>query len=112
MIKIVIISAEKHVISAKNKQEFNDNPLLMCDPEESLKIFKQLPKKVKLLLDVAHLKVSSKSLGFDSSEMFTKCVDIIGGYHLSDDDGMSDSNESFGENAWFWKYVKKDLEKI
>jgi len=103
---------ENNVISAKNKQEFNDNPLLMCDPEESLKIFKQLPKKVKLLLDVAHLKVSSKSLGFDSSEMFTKCADIIGGYHLSDNDGMSDSNESFEANAWFWKYMKKDLEYI
>ena len=106
-IKIMI---ENNVISVKNKQEFNDNPLLMCDPEESLKIFKQLPQNVKLLLDVAHLKVSAKSLSFKPAEMISKCDSIIGGYHLSDNDGLSDSNQPFNEDSWFWKYIKNDLE--
>ena len=84
----------------------------MCDPEETLKIAKQFPTNVKLLIDVAHLKVSAKTLRFDPQMMLRKCKEYIGGYHLSDNDGMSDSNESFEANAWFWKYMKKDLEYI
>ena len=82
----------------------------MCDAEECLKIIKQVPKNVKLLLDVAHLKVSANSLNFNPVEMMEKCSDYIGGYHLSDNNGLSDTNESFLQDAWFWKYLKTDLE--
>ena len=106
-IKIMI---ENNVFSASSKNEFKKNPLLMCDAEECLKIIKQVPKNVKLLLDVAHLKVSANSLNFNPVEMMEKCSDYIGGYHLSDNNGLSDTNESFLQDAWFWKYLKTDLE--
>lgn len=106
-IKIMI---ENNVFSARSKNEFKKNPLLMCDAEECLKIIKQVPKNVKLLLDVAHLKVSANSLNFNPVEMMEKCSDYIGGYHLSDNNGLSDTNESFLQDAWFWKYLKTDLE--
>ena len=108
--KGINIMIENNVFSENNKIEFGENPLLMCDPEESLEIIKQLPKNVKLLLDVAHLKVSAKSMGFDPIEMIKKCDNFIGGYHLSDNNSLSDTNEPFNENSWFWKHVKKDSE--
>ena len=108
--KGINIMIENNVFSENNKIEFGKNPLLMCDPEESLEIIKQLPKNVKLLLDVAHLKVSAKSMGFDPIEMIKKCDNFIGGYHLSDNNSLSDTNEPFNENSWFWKHVKKDSE--
>ena len=104
------IMIENNVLSQSVKDEFGKNPLLMCDPDECSKIFSETPKKVKFLLDVAHLKVSANSLSFNSYEMFKKCNNFIGGYHLSDNNGFSDSNDSFLEDSWFWKYLKCDLD--
>ena len=105
----ITLLVENNVLSLKNKTEFRGNPLLMCDPEETLKIAKEFPSNVKLLIDVAHLKVSAKTLRFDPQMMFSKCKKYIGGYHLSDNDGKSDSNSVFTNKAWFWKYLNKDL---
>ena len=59
---------------------------------------------------MAHLKVSSNSLNFDPIEFIKKCDHITGGYHLSDNNGISDSNDPITENSWFWNYIKPDLE--
>ena len=68
------------------------------------------PDNVNLLVDVAHLKVSAQTLGFDPEEMFRLCEPWIQAYHLSDNDGTRDSNESIRENSWFWPYLKKNLD--
>lgn len=104
----VNLMIENNVLSKKNLENFDGNPFLMCDSIECKKIITKTPKNVKLLVDVAHLKVSAKSLKFDTEKFFNDCNDLIGGYHLSDNDGLSDSNQKFDENAWFWKYIKKD----
>ena len=104
------IMVENNVFSQINKKEFLDNPLLMCDAKECLQIMNQVPKNVKLLIDVAHLKVSSNSLGFNPVTMINECSYYAGGYHLSDNNGFSDTNDSFLENAWFLKYLRTDLE--
>ena len=33
----------------------------------------------------------------------------ISGYHLSDNDGLEDSNQPFTEDAWYWPYLKNDI---
>jgi sugar phosphate isomerase/epimerase len=105
----IMLLVENNVLSNNNLKEFKSNPLLMCDPKETLKIAKQFPLNVKLLIDVAHLKVSAKTLNFDPKDMFNKCEKYIGGYHLSDNDGKSDSNMPFSNNAWFWKHLNKKI---
>jgi sugar phosphate isomerase/epimerase len=99
---------ENNVLSKNNLKNFNENPFLMCDAEECREIISKTPKNVKLLVDVAHLKVSSTSLNFDKENFLSECGDLIGGYHLSDNNGFADTNEKFNENAWFWKHLKKD----
>ncbi len=103
------IMIENNVLSKNNLLEFKQNPFLMCEAEECLQIINSLPNNVKLLVDVAHLKVSSNSLNFEASNFFKKCKGIIGGYHLSDNNGLSDTNEKFNENSWFWKYIDKKV---
>ena len=103
------IMIENNVLSKNNLIEFNANPLLMCDLDECDFIIKNSPQNIKLLLDVAHLKVSSNSLEFDPVYFLKNCDQIIGGYHLSDNDGFSDTNDPFTQSAWFWEYIKKDL---
>ena len=108
--KGISIMIENNVFSETNKNEFKTNPLLMAETDECIEIIKQTPKNVKLLLDVAHLKVSANSLAFDPIEMMNKCKDYIGGYHLSDNNGLSDTNQPFLKDAWFMKYLRNDLD--
>jgi sugar phosphate isomerase/epimerase len=105
----ISLMIENNVLSAKNAHEFSVNPLLMCDPQECHDIMKLLPSSVKQLIDVAHLKVSAKSLNFDASTMFEVCHERIAGYHLSDNNGLEDSNKPFDEDAWFWPHLKADV---
>ena len=105
--KRVTLLVENNVLSNRNLKEFKVNPFLMCDPKETLTIARQFPLNVKLLIDVAHLKVSAKTLKFEAKDMFKKCEKFIGGYHLSDNNGKVDSNLPFTSNAWFWKYLNK-----
>jgi sugar phosphate isomerase/epimerase len=101
---------ENNVLSAKNAKEFSTNPLLMCDPQECEAIMALMPNKVMQLIDVAHLKVSANSLKFDPSQMFEKCNARIAGYHLSDNNGLEDSNKQFDEDAWFWPHLKPGID--
>ncbi len=103
------IMIENNVFSHRNKIMFSDNPFLMCDANECLKLIRQLPKNVKLLIDVAHLKVSANSLDFSPEAMMVKCSKYVGGYHLSENDGLSDTNSAFDQNTWFWKFIRLDL---
>lgn len=105
----ISLMIENNVLSAKNAQEFSGNPLLMCDPKECHEIMQMLPASVTQLIDVAHLKVSANSLNFDPSKMFEVCNERIAGYHLSDNNGLEDSNKAFDKNAWFWPHLKRDV---
>ena len=104
-IKLMI---ENNVLSKNNKINFEGNPFLMCDALECETIINECPTNVRLLIDVAHLKVSSNSLDFDKKLFLERCNDITEGYHLSENNGLSDTNEKFDENAWFWDHIRKD----
>jgi sugar phosphate isomerase/epimerase len=106
----ITLMIENNVLSAKNSQEFSANPLLMCDPQECLEVMGSLPGCVMQLIDVAHLKVSANSLNFDPARMFELCGDRIAGFHLSDNNGLEDSNRPFGDDAWFWPYLKPEVD--
>ena len=103
-VKILI---ENNVLNSR--YEPTSNPFLIADEKEILNLLKKFPKNVKLLLDVAHLKVSSETFGFNAVRALKKINPYLGGYHLSDNDGKADTNEFFNEKSWFWKYLRKDL---
>ena len=106
----IALMIENNVLSAKNASEFSANPLLMCDPGECQKIMDMLPSSVGQLIDVAHLKVSANSLNFNPVKMFSVCDERIVAYHLSDNNGLEDSNKQFGEDAWFWPHLKPGVD--
>ncbi len=104
--KNVKLLIENNVITKKNLKTFRQNPLLMCDYKEINLILKKLPKNVGLLLDVGHLNVSSKTLGFDKIKYIKSLRKKIFAAHLSDNNGVEDLNEPIKNNSWFWKYIK------
>lgn len=105
----VSLFIENNVLSQNNFIEFNGNPFLMVDANECYDIMIETPSNVNLLLDLAHLNVSSKTLKFDRNYFFRKCNDYIHAYHLSDNDGLHDNNKPVSNKSWFWKYLKYDL---
>ena len=62
-----------------------------------------------MLLDVAHFKVSARSLNFPLIKSVKKINKWIDGYHLSDNNGFVDSNRAFTNKSWFWPIIKKNL---
>jgi sugar phosphate isomerase/epimerase len=108
----ITLMIENNVLSNNNSLEFKSNPLLMCAPEECNEVLNNLPEDIKLLIDVAHLKVSANSLNFNPEKMFHMCENRIGGYHLSDNNGLSDTNQAFNSKSWFWNYLNPLIDYI
>ena len=101
---------ENNVITSNNFNTFGEDPLLLTHPDEIKSFMTAMPSNVGLLLDVAHLKVSGRTLGFDLIRAHQDLVDWIKGYHLSDNDGESDSNQCISVNSWFWEVLLSNLE--
>ena len=104
------ILVENNVITKENLDLFKDNPLLLTNPKEIINFFKLIPKDIGLLLDVGHLKVSSRSENFNLENAIKKLNRLTKGYHLSENNSFEDQNKPFAKKAWFYKYLKKDLD--
>lgn len=106
----VSLLIENNVISFKNYKEFKCNPFLMVETDECLYVMDKTPSNINLLIDVAHLNVSSKTMGFDKKLFVQNCYDHIQAYHLSDNKGTKDDNEPISIKSWFWDYIKHGLD--
>ena len=98
---------ENNVINKENFETFNGNPLLMTSIDQTDVISKEFPKNVNILLDLAHLKVSANTLKFSASEYLKKFNHKIRAYHISDNEGLYDTNDLVTEKSWFWNYLDK-----
>lgn len=110
--KGVRLLVENNVLSGNNLKEFGGSPLLLCAPDEIDSFFYDVNNEVGLLLDLAHLKVSSTSLKFDCMEGFSKLKAISEGFHLSDNDGFSDSNSLITKDSWFMNLEVESTYKV
>lgn len=100
---------ENNVITNFNYNAYGEDPLLLTSPNEIDQFMGNMPSNVGLLLDVAHLKVSANTLGFDANIAHENLKKWIKAYHLSDNDGLIDSNQSISEASWFWGRLKQGL---
>ena len=107
--KDIMILLENNVISSENIKRFRTNPFLMTDYNETIEIMNSTDDNVGLLIDVAHLKVSSQSEGFCKNKYLDSTREYTFAYHFSDNDGKSDTNDVVESDSWFWPFVRKDL---
>ena len=108
--KNIKLMIENNVLSNTNFKEFQDNPLLMVESKETNEILDNTDENVGLLIDVAHLKVSANTLNFSAEDYLIEFQDSVCAYHLSDNNGLEDSNSIFKDNSWFWDYLNKSLD--
>jgi hypothetical protein len=98
----VKLLVENNVLTVGTAKQNGDDILLMTTPEGMRDVFGTLPPAVGLLMDVAHLAVSARTLGFDPGHALAGVADLVGGYHLSENDGTVDSNQPVRQDSWFW----------
>lgn len=105
----ITLFIENNVINPANLLFYGEDPLLLTHPDEISRFMENMPSNVHLLLDVAHLKVSANALGFDLLDAHETLRRWIRGYHLSDNDGTSDSNDEVSDHCWFWQVLIPNL---
>ena len=99
---------ENNVISSFNLTNEGANPLLCCDSNSIGWLLEEVSdKRFGLLLDTAHLKVSSETLNLDLNQELDRISKYIRALHHSDNDGKSDTNLPITENYWFLQYMKQ-----
>ena len=87
------IYVENNVLSKSNYENFLfENPLLFTDFNSYLELKEKLD--FKILLDIAHLKVSCNSLNLNFFDEFEKLSKLTDYFHISGNDNISDNNES------------------
>ena len=111
--KGIKIFIENNVITKKNLDLFKTNPLMLCIFSDFVKIRKKFSNdNLGFLLDIGHLKVSSKTLKKNFYDELKKVVPISDALHLSDNDGHSDSNKPLKRKSKIWKILKKKYKFI
>lgn len=107
--KGIKILLENNVISSSNYGSFGENPFLMTHHHEIIEIMKSTDENVGLLVDLAHLKVSANTEKFCKFEFLETTTNYTYAYHLSDNNGLADTNDTICSNSWFWPYINKNL---
>tara|TARA_R110001583_G_C5669759_1_gene410616 strand:+ start:1955 stop:3229 length:1275 start_codon:yes stop_codon:yes gene_type:complete len=115
-IKEVLVEAEKlnvsflieNNVTAKFNLRNDEQEVLFCSrPEEMIKLIKEInSNKFGLLLDTAHLKVSSKTLHFDLESAVNTIKSFVKYIHHSDNNGEKDTNEPVDASYWFLPLLK------
>jgi sugar phosphate isomerase/epimerase len=92
---------ENNVLSAANKKTFGkENPFLATDVD-SISTLLTLTR-AKLLLDVAHLKVSCQSLGLSFQDQLTSLVPLASYLHFSDNNAQADTNHGLKSDSMLY----------
>jgi len=99
------IAVENNVLPAHNLDEKGDHPVLCVAPNEFVRLLKDVP--VGVLLDLGHLKVTSRVLDYDPMEMLEVCDSRILAFHVSDNDGVTDQHSPPDKESWVWDVLSQ-----
>jgi len=100
---------ENNVVTTKNARDGTNPFLLLAEPAEIKRLASDIGDGFGMLMDVAHFKISARTLGFDPVAGLIDLTPLIAAYHLSDNDGLSDDNLPFDGGAWFLPYLDHGL---
>jgi sugar phosphate isomerase/epimerase len=97
---------ENNVLNGRNYLNYNKvNPLLMTEHQEILSLMRDCHHK-NFLLDIAHLKVTAKTLGLSLENELNVLIPNSDYIHISDNDGNEDSNEAFKKGSQLYEIMR------
>lgn len=106
--KKVKLAVENNVVTKFNLTGGKNEIMLLAEAEETLDFYKAVSSdNIFFLIDLGHLKVTSKSLKFSIVAYLDAVLPYAIAFHLSDNDSSSDQHLPFDENVWFKDLIKK-----
>lgn len=109
------ILIENNVIGAENYKRGFAPHLMALDSESTgalIDICRSCNLNVSLLFDVGHANVSAHQLGYDRHSYHNEVQSYIFAYHLSENNGLEDTNNPIKSNSWFLKYLRESSNPI
>lgn len=100
----VALYLENNVITKNNLEEYKENPLLFTSFSDYLNLKKRF--NFKILLDIAHLKVSAKTLGNDFIKEVKKFKKYVNYVHISGNNSLQDQNNSIHNDKKIKEAIK------
>ncbi|WP_321405121.1 TIM barrel protein [Maridesulfovibrio sp.] len=98
----VKIAIENHTVSSFNLVNGENKLLPGATPDELLKIVDSVHmENLGLLLDLGHLKITSRSMGFDLNDAIKKLSSRTLAIHIHDNNGIYDEHLPMTESSWF-----------
>ena len=83
--------------------------LTLCEPGEICTFMNNIPKG-RFIARFWYIKVSGLTLGPDPVNAHEKLQTLTRAYHLSDNNGKTDTNETVIGNSWFWDIINPELD--
>tara|TARA_B110001450_G_C17545180_1_gene450262 strand:+ start:125 stop:967 length:843 start_codon:yes stop_codon:yes gene_type:complete len=96
---------ENNVLSHKNYSNFGDNLFMLTTCDEYFAMSKKID--FKLILDIAHLKVTCNSLNLDFDQEFDVLFNCSEYIHLSDNNGLIDQNKALLKTSDLYSTLSK-----
>ena len=94
----VSLFIENNVFSSSNADTYDgENPFMMTNFNEYVSLKEKID--FNLLLDIAHLKVSARTLKLNWEEEFEKMMDASSYVHVSNNDGFHDLNNQLTKTS-------------
>jgi len=110
--KNIFLAVENNMISNFNLRNGKNEIALLAEAQETLHFYKEVGREnLFFLLDLGHLKVSSAAMGFDREDYLRQVSPFTTAFHLSDNDGLRDTNRPFGADVWFKDVIKRSKNK-
>ena len=104
--KGVDLLLENNVIASSNLINGVNDRYHLADPVETGNLCPLFDDPgINVLLDVGHLKVTAKVMGFDPLKFIEQLKDKLRVVHLSDNNGAEDQNMPIAEDSWFWPHI-------
>ncbi len=87
------------------------NSSLNCNMEQIDDLMRNVPKEVGLLLDLGHMNISSRIMGFKREKFLDEYLSKYGHrlyeIHISENNGLKDEHRALEENSWQYNALKK-----
>lgn len=101
----VELYVENNVVSQGNLESFcGENMFMLTSYDDVVELQKRID--YKLLLDVAHLQVSARSLGLDFASQLKALMPLSDYVHCSDNDGLSDQNRPLARDSLLFRSLQ------
>ena len=103
---------ENNVLTVETCEANGDDALLISTSDQILETVAEFPANVGLLLDLAHLNVTARTVGKSRESWMYDLLPHVRAFHVSENDGLQDSGAPITKEAWFGSFLNCDASFI